>query len=73
MRPVKLIGNSESVAGLMFTPVIFIIGNNSSKEFKPVASKLFIRIITLKLFEFEIVSSEISAFFISISTSSKFV
>ena len=57
---VMVIGDSESLLGLKFTLVIFNIGNNSSKEFKPAASKASIRIIALTLFEFKIGSSDTS-------------
>ena len=69
MLAVIEISDSESVLGVLkFTLLIFNIGNNSSKEFNPAASKASIRIITLTLFEFEIGSSDTFTLSISILT-----
>ena len=74
MLAVIVIGDSGS-AGLFlkFISLIFNIGNISSNEFNPAASKPSIRIITLTLFESEAGSSDTSTLSISILTSSKLV
>ena len=49
---VSVIGDSESLVGvLMFTALKSNIGNISSKEFKPAASKTSIRVITVTISE----------------------